>query len=176
MQQRGFTLVEMLVVALIIGILGTTVVMTLRPSPQRTLQTEARRLAALLETANAEALAGQRQLAWQAHVTGYDFLLADDTADNSLDRLAAPDNDAQPRWLPIGTTADMFRSRQFDDAVFISQIEVDGRILQTGDLLVFRRGDPPLFRIVLGSRTGGSPQEVRLQGLPNGRVSVRASP
>jgi type II secretion system protein H len=169
MKHRGFTLIEMLVVIVIIGILSTTVALSITPSPRRALRTEATRLATLLETANAEALAGQRQLAWAAHADGYDFLLAD----------AASGSDNRPRWLAVDAndandTNDVFRSRKLAENISIGSVEVDGQPLNPGDLLVFRRGDPPLFRIVmvLAGSKGSPPLETALQGLPNGRVSV----
>lgn len=166
MKHRGFTLIEMLVVIVIIGILSTTVALSITPSPRRALRTEATRLATLLETANAEALAGQRQLAWAAHADGYDFLLAD----------AASGNDNLPRWLAVDANDanDIFRSRKLAENISIGSVEVDGQPLNPGDLLVFRRGDPPLFRIVmvLAGSKGSPPLETALQGLPNGRVSV----
>lgn len=159
MKQRGFTLIELLVAAVIIGILSTAVAMSITPSPRRILDTEAKRLATLLENANAETLAGQRRLAWVAHEGGYDFLVADDA-------LASV-----PRWLPVGTN-DPFRSRQLDDGLRIGQVEVDGQALAAGELLIFRRGDPPLFRIILTTAHDTPAATGTVLGLPNGRVTA----
>lgn len=161
MKQRGFTLIEMLVVLVIIGILSTAVALSINPGPRRLLDAEAARLASLLESANAEALAGQRRLAWTVHDHdgGYDFLLADDALTTT------------PRWLPVGMD-DHFRSRRLDDEVRISHVEVDGRALAAGELLIFRRGDPPLFRIILSAGKGQAAATSTVLGLPSGRVTV----
>ena len=75
-------------------------------------------------------------------------------------------------WQPL-TDDTLFRSRHFDAGLRIVRIDIEGQNLPEGGLLVFRRGDPPLFRIVLESpRAGGAPASFELRSLPNGRVEL----
>ena len=157
--QRGFTLIEMLVVVAIIGVLTTTVALTVSGSPQRAANLDAQRLATLLEAAAGEAQAGRRQLAWTASQDGYDFL----AADNSLERT--------PRWQPL-CEDETFHGRRLDTAVRIARVEVDGQPLPPGALLVFHRGDPPLFRIALEASKDAAFRPIEVRGLPTGRVTV----
>lgn len=166
---RGFTLIEMLVVVVIIGILTTTVALTLKDNPRQSARHEAQRLAALLETASSEARAGQRLLAWSFHDKGYDFFVAENTGDRSPDA----------RWQPL-TDDTLFRPRPLADGVTFDSIRVDDQPLSPGTLLVFRRGDPPLFRILLkaGTHTGTDAHTatVEVRGLPTGRIVVQDNP
>ena len=70
---RGFTLLEVLVVVAIIAIISSLAVIAAVPSEASLADTEARRLAALLEAATAEARASGRPIAWTAERTGYSF-------------------------------------------------------------------------------------------------------
>ncbi|WP_176060813.1 type II secretion system minor pseudopilin GspH [Paraburkholderia sp. BCC1876] len=71
--QRGFTLLEMMVVLLIVGLL--VAVVTLAPSRNRRtdLAEEAQRLASLLESAGDEAQVRSSPMAWQPIAGGYRF-------------------------------------------------------------------------------------------------------
>lgn len=164
--QRGFTLIEMLVVAAIIGLLTTTVALTLSSNSRQAAASDARRLATLLETAIAEAQAGRRQIAWSAREGGYDFF----AAEPSVDRTSHTPH--TPRWTPLGDD-ETFHARQLDNGVRIARVEVDGQPLPAGGLLVLRRGDPPLFRITLEPGSNSSIRAIELRGLPTGQVQVR---
>ena len=74
----GFTLLEMLVVLLIVGLL--TAVVALAPSRNRRsgLAEEAQRLATLLESAGDEAQVRSSEIAWEPGGGGYRFYLRDD--------------------------------------------------------------------------------------------------
>jgi general secretion pathway protein H len=70
---RGFTLLEMLVALAIAGIVASTLVVAAWPSPGARAEEEARRLAALIELADAEARADGRAIAWSPEPGGYAF-------------------------------------------------------------------------------------------------------
>jgi len=73
---RGFTLVEILVVVVIVGITLSLVVVNFARDDKRVLADEAQRLALLLEHAHDEAIASSHLLSWAADAQGYRFAVA----------------------------------------------------------------------------------------------------
>jgi general secretion pathway protein H len=69
---RGFTLLEVLVVVAIIAICSSLLIIAM-PGEGALADKEARRLAALVEAATAEARASGQPIAWTAERTGYSF-------------------------------------------------------------------------------------------------------
>ena len=67
---RGFTLIEMLIVVVIVGVLSVSVALSVAPDERRAATAESERLALLLEAALSEAQSGRRQIAWSAHGDG----------------------------------------------------------------------------------------------------------
>lgn len=92
---RGFTLLELLVVLVIAGILLGMVVLNAMPGERQALQTEAQRIALLLQLARDEAIVRNRPIAFEADSTRYRFLIRDDN-----------------KWQPIGQD-DLLREREF---------------------------------------------------------------
>ncbi len=162
---RGFTLIELLVVVVIIGILSVSVAFSISGNAHRSTLREAHRLATLLEMAVAETQSGKRRLAWSARPDGYDFLTAESrSAGGTL------------RWTPLADDP-IFRPRKLTEETRIMGVEIDHQPLPSGSLLVFGRGDPPLFRITLQSAEAGiqaqsAAQTIELRGLPTGQISV----
>ncbi|MFZ3288463.1 MAG: type II secretion system minor pseudopilin GspH, partial [Telluria sp.] len=76
---RGFTLVEVMVVLVIIGITLGLVSLNAMPSPQQTLQAEAQRIALLLQLARDEAIVRNRLVAFEADPERYRFLVRNET-------------------------------------------------------------------------------------------------
>lgn len=70
---RGFTLIEMLVVMMIIGIVTTVVALSTGRNQRSDLQEEAQRLAVMLESASDEAQVRSIPIAWQPVDGGYVF-------------------------------------------------------------------------------------------------------
>ncbi|KVN33363.1 type II secretion system protein GspH [Burkholderia pyrrocinia] len=95
----GFTLLEMLVVLMIVGLL--VAVVTLAPSRNRRtdLAEEAQRLASLLESAGDEAQVRSTPIAWQPVGGGYRFVQRTESG----------------AWSPM--TDDLFRARRWGTAV-----------------------------------------------------------
>ena len=94
----GFTLVELMVVMVIIGITLGLVSLNAIPSPQQHLQNEAQRLALLLQLARDEAIVRNRLVAFEADGERYRFLVRNET-----------------RWDPV-VGDDLLRERAFKNA------------------------------------------------------------
>jgi general secretion pathway protein H len=69
----GFTLVELMVVLVLVGIVLGVVTVNLTPGRQKTLQNEAQRIGLLLQVARDEAIVRNRQMAFEADGNGYRF-------------------------------------------------------------------------------------------------------
>ena len=77
---RGFTLVEVMVVMVIIGITLGLVSLNAMPSPRQNLQNEAQRIALLLQLARDEAIVRNRLIAFEANSDRYRFLVRNETS------------------------------------------------------------------------------------------------
>ena len=95
---RGFTLLELLVVLVIVGITLGMVSFNAMPDGRKTLQNDAQRVALLLQLARDEAIVRNRPVAFEADENHYDFQMRDDT-----------------EWQPISDN-DLMRSREFKRA------------------------------------------------------------
>ncbi len=103
---RGFTLIEMLVVLMIMGLFVGLVSTITRPDDRAVLRLEAERLAQLLDFAATEARLSGRSIAWTADDSGYRFWRSDDNSEWSEIR----DNELlRARTLPLGMAVSAFR-------------------------------------------------------------------
>ncbi|MGY2375607.1 type II secretion system minor pseudopilin GspH [Pseudomonas sp. SDO524_S393] len=73
MKQQGFTLIELMVVLVIIGIASAAISLTIKPDPLHLLRKDAERLGQLLQVAQAEARADGRPITWHADAKGFRF-------------------------------------------------------------------------------------------------------
>ena len=69
----GYTLLELLVVLVILGIVAGAVSMSVAPSEQRRMTHEVERLAALFRLAHDETRVSGQPIAWRADTDGYQF-------------------------------------------------------------------------------------------------------
>lgn len=74
-RQRGFTLLELLVVLVIVGIMLGAVALNATPGDQQLLQNEAQRIALLLQLARDEAIVRNQPVAFEADDYRYRFLI-----------------------------------------------------------------------------------------------------
>jgi general secretion pathway protein H len=103
--QRGFTLIEMLVVLAIVAIAAGLVIVTLPDRGQDRLDEEAERLAALLESARTEARASGIAVYWTLATPG-----ATDGADFRF--VGLPSSNTLPtHWLVRGVSAEIVGAR-----------------------------------------------------------------
>lgn len=92
--QRGFTLLELLVVVSIMALATAGVGLAMRDGGQAQLEREAARLAALLESARAQSRAGGIPVRWRAVPQGFRFEGLPPSAQAALPN----------QWLDAGTT------------------------------------------------------------------------
>jgi general secretion pathway protein H len=92
-RQRGFTLLEMLVVLVIAGLLVSLASLSLTRNPRTDLNEEAQRLALLFESAGDEAQVRARPIAWMPLENGFRFDIRTDDGWHPLrDDLLGPRN------------------------------------------------------------------------------------
>ncbi len=117
LRNRGFTLLEMLVVLLIAGIALGTATAQLMPDDRSELRDEAEQLALLLENAELEAQTGGAAMAWLPDRSGYQFWR----------------RNRQGNWRPIDEGPFRFRAWRRDTR--IASVLVDGEPLKFGERL-----------------------------------------
>ncbi len=113
--QRGFTLLELLVVLVIAGMILGLVSFNAAPSERQAMQNEAQRIALLLQLARDEAIVRNRPIAFEVGPEGYRFLVRD-----------------EDEWRPIEGD-DLLRARRFSRAPVAFSIDPpvaqqDGRL------------------------------------------------
>ena len=98
---RGFTLIEMLVVLMIMGLFVGLVSTITRPDDRALLRLEAERLAQLLDLAAMQSRLSGKSIAWTAEGPGYRFWRSGEDTDWSEIR---DDDSLRARALPQGMT------------------------------------------------------------------------
>ncbi len=155
MSARGYTLIEILVVVLLIGIVLGVVGLQVSGGEQRAVREESERLALLMQHAQEEAILRARPIVFESGADGYRFSLP--AADGKL-ALMESDLVLHPRTLPA--------------ALRIVSIEIDGaRAGETAQILISPTGEIVPFSIVFGQGTarwqvlGTADGRIRGQGL-----------
>ena len=153
---RGFTLIEIAVVMLVIVIVLGIVSVNLEPDSESAVRDEAKRLVLLLRTAQEEAILQGKMLAVAFEAQGYSFQVLDDK------------NEFQP--LPQD---DVLRPRPLPQGIEISSVDIEGAP-ETGTprLLLLPTGELPPFTITFERG------EIRwqVQGLPTGKITAQVAP
>jgi general secretion pathway protein H len=157
MSARGFTLMELLVVVLIIGIIVALAGVQLIRSPGEAVRDESERLALLLQAAREEAIMQGRVFAFGAGRESYRFL--------RLER------DGK---LKITKDDEILRPRQLAPGVSIESLQIEGAAAgdaaQPQGVVLLPSGELPAFRIVLAG--GGARWMV--VGNPDGTIRTQA--
>ncbi len=105
---RGFTLIEVLVVLLIMGLIVGLASAVVRPDDRGRLRVEADRLAQLLNLAAAEARLTGKPMAWTADGSGYRFWRMNGAAE----------------WTEV-QDSDLFRARTLPPGMRISGLQIE---------------------------------------------------
>jgi general secretion pathway protein H len=143
---RGFTLVEIMVVMVIIGITLGMASLNAMPNPQQDLQKEAQRLTLLLQLARDEAIVRNRPVTFEATPERYHFLVRNET-----------------RWDPI-TGDDLLREREFKNGPLT--LLLDPASAGTVNPLRITFGREPVDKpFVLVLATGGNRVAIRADGV-----------
>lgn len=147
--QRGFTLLELLVVLVIVGIMLGFVTLNAMPSQRQALQNEAQRIALLLQLARDEAIVRNRPIAFEVDQYRYRFWIRDE-------------NNA---WQPIEKD-DMLREREFKRAPV--NLAIDPPMMDRDNRLRIVFGREPVDKpFVLSLSLGEASVAIRADGIGN---------
>lgn len=152
-RQYGFTLVEILIVLLVVGVATAVVAANISPDNRQAAKMEAARLADLLEATTEDAQDRLQTIAWSERNNAYSFWRK--AEDGS--------------WQPI-TDDDLYRNRVLGNGVGFVQVKVGGALLPEGGRMVFHpSGVNRPFEITL--ERNGSRSVISSDAL--NRISVR---
>ena len=154
-KNRGFTLIEIAVVMLIIVIILGVVSTNLEPNPEIAVRDEARRMALLLQDAQQESILQGRILAVAFEPGGYTFLMLDDAGE----------------FKPLDD--EILHARPLTQGVTVSSIDIEGVKEATAPRLVLLpTGELPAFTITLAL----GKNQWQVQGKPMGEITAQAAP
>jgi general secretion pathway protein H len=144
----GFTLVEIMVVMVIIGITLGMVSLNAIPSPRQDLENEAKRLTLLLQLARDEAIVRNRPVAFEATPERYRFLVRNDEG-----------------WVAV-TQDDLLRERNFRNAPMRLLLDPVTAGTSSGDAMRVTFGREPVDKpFVLTLASGDISVAIRADGV-----------
>lgn len=152
---KGFTLVELLVVMLVMGIALGMVVLQLMPDDRAALREEAARLALLLENAGFEARSSGHSMAWSGENTHYLFWKKNDYND----------------WTRIQDDTS-FRPRTLPDGIQINEISVEDQPIIHGEQLAISAS---AFALPFRIRMSNAVASTNVIGKSTGEVIVESN-
>lgn len=136
----------------ILAITAAAVTLVMPPGDAALARDEARRLAALLETAMREARASGRPIAWSAERERYVFWQRGEDSD----------------WIPYPPQS-VYRPRALAERIELAGVRLDGRELAAGERVIFA---PHGLRAALGLTVSGAGARYSIQGDVIGRVAL----
>lgn len=157
---QGFTLLELLVVMLIIGILLRLATLAIDSNPARLLEQEAKHLAALLTLAHQEAMLQGREMGVAVETTHYQFYLWQNTGWQLLKQ----DDLFHPQTLPTGLQAAL----SLDE----TPLALGATLTEKPHLLLLSSGEITPFKITLSFITTKTPR-YDIQGDMLGHITYR---
>lgn len=131
-KHRGFTLIELMVVLVIVGIASAAISLNIKLDPLQSLRKDAQRLAQLLEVAQSEARVDGRPITWLADAKGYRFSRTLDSGEGQ-DTFAADE---------------LLRPRAWQTPALQVQVEPPQGLVLDAEWL----GEPMLIRLSDGTR------------------------
>jgi general secretion pathway protein H len=134
-QMRGFTLIEVMVVVVLIAITLSVTFANFAPDERDIVQGEAARLATSLQQAQDEAVVTGVAFAWRGEAEGYEFLR----------------RGADRAWVPLDAT-EVLSPRRLPSPVRMVGVEIEGQKVAAGALVVLSpSGRASPVRVVLAA-------------------------
>jgi len=153
----GFTLLEILVVVIIIGVISTAFLLSVKGGHEDQAHTEAQRFTELVRLAGQEAMLRSRELAVEFVPRGYHFLVYQEQAWQALD-----DDILRPRELAEG----LFLDVQLDGG----DIDLADTETQAPRILLFSTGEMTPFEVIIRPEHGDV--EYHINGDAGGALSM----
>jgi general secretion pathway protein H len=147
-REHGFTLLELLMVLVIAGMTLGLVTLNAMPGQTKALQSEAQRIALLMQLARDEAILRNRPVAFEAESSGYRFLMRDGT-----------------QWAKM-VKDDMLRERTFSHPPVSMSISPEVAA-QTNPLRIVFGREPVDKPFVLTFVSGDAHASIRADGIGN---------
>ncbi|MBC3886046.1 GspH/FimT family pseudopilin [Undibacterium griseum] len=143
-RQQGFTLLELLVVLVIVGIMLGVVSFNAMPDQRQRLENDARRIALLMQLARDEAILRNLPVAFEADQSGYRFQIREDRI-----------------WLPLKD--DLLRERNFELSPV--KLQMEPVPFQTMPMRVVFGREPVDKPFILTLQSGDSSVRIRADGI-----------
>jgi general secretion pathway protein H len=153
--EGGFTLIEVMVVVVIMAVLSSMVAILTMPGDDVIADREARRLAALLELALAEARASGQSIAWSPEGGGYSFWRRDQDGE----------------WVRFPGTS-VYRPRSLDGQATLRRVFVDAHELAQGGRAVL---SPYGGSGIIEATISCGDSQITIRGNVLGRMSLQRS-
>lgn len=169
---RGFTLLEIMVVIVIIAVIVSLAVISLGDNAGRRLDEEARRVRTLVRLAADEAVLQGQEIGVAITADGYEFQVYDDRT-RQWARMPS-DRVFRPRRMPDGVTLELFLD---DQALVLPVADADadrddedsaGPVLPQPQLLLLSSGEITPFELEIAM--DDVDRKVLLRGSPNGTI------